>query len=72
MVKNFVIIGANSDIAKQFIKLTRDKDINLFGVSSQRTEKNFLEISDYVLEKEAIVEYISKVSNPIIIFFNGR
>lgn len=72
---NFVIIGASSEIASKFINLCTSKNYEYLAISRSKVnvshEKNFLKVDDYLDDIEMISNAIEKLTDPILIFFNG-
>lgn len=75
-MKNVIIIGSNSEIAKSLIQiLVKGREFNLFTISS--SDKNLksshvhLKINNYFNECFKIIDFIKSIENPTIIFFNG-
>jgi hypothetical protein len=71
----FVLIGAGSEIAAEFMKLCKENNIDFFTVSRNKINEdlsnNNLIISDYIDSKKSISRFINNIENPTVIFFNG-
>lgn len=68
--KNYILIGASSDLSIAFQKLVNSK--NLYLVSTKiDSSKNSLNVIDYIEDCKSITTFIKNVKNPIVIFFNG-
>ena len=69
-MNNIVIIGADSEIAKDFIKIALENSDNILSIS-RNNEISDIKIDDYLLNTKEIVNKIKKIDRPIVIFFNG-
>jgi len=69
---NIILVGASSEVAKQFIKKI-DSEHNVYKISSNNFSEtiNSLDVTDYLEEKLKIVSFIQEIDNPYIFFFNG-
>lgn len=70
MVRNYLIIGADSELAKAFIQFNSNKDTGFYKLSRNKNESD-LEIKDYLLDVEKITNYVKKLPPCYVIFFNG-
>lgn len=70
MVNNYLIIGADSELAQEFIKINSTNKVNLFKISRNPIESDVL-ISDYFNDVQKIIDYVESLPNCYIIFFNG-
>ena len=73
--KDIVIIGSSSEIAAEFIKICVKNSENVISISRSSNVSiegiQHTQINDYLDDYENIRTIIKKLSNPIIIFFNG-
>ena len=69
-MNNIVIIGADSEIAKEFIKIALENSDNILSIS-RNNDISDIKIDDYLLNTKEIVNKIKKIDRPIVIFFNG-
>ena len=73
--KDIVIIGSSSEIAAEFIKICVKNSENVISISRSSNVSiegiQHTQINDYLDDYENIRNIIKKLSNPIIIFFNG-
>lgn len=70
MSKNYILVGSSSELSKEFSKLSMNR--NLYTISTKENSlKNHLNVRDYLNDVGEIISFISKIENPIIIFFNG-
>ena len=72
MNKNIVLLGSSSELASEFSKI--NSSYNVYKISSSNVDlnnSNNLLINSYFDNAEEIVEFISKINSPFIIFFNG-
>ena len=70
MVNNFLIVGADSELARDFIKLNLNKNNNIFKISRNIFESD-IEINDYIKDFKTIINYAKKIPRCNVIFFNG-
>ena len=70
MVNNYLIIGADSELAKAFIQFNSNKESEIFKISRNRVESD-LEIGDYIDDIDKVINYVKKLPSCYIIFFNG-
>lgn len=70
MRNDIVIIGGDSEIAKEFNKIARSNKSKILDISRKK-ESATLKVHDYISSTNDIIEEIKKLENPIIIFFNG-
>ena len=70
MVNNYLIIGADSELAKAFIQLNPNKESKFFKISRNRIESD-LEIGDYFDDIDKVIDYVKKLPTCYVIFFNG-
>jgi len=72
---NILVIGASSEIADEFVKRCIYKKDNIFLVTRKTELKNnfnnVLIVDDYLSRKDEIVNFIKKIENLYVIFFNG-
>lgn len=68
---NFVLIGASSDLAKEFIKINKKHNLNLISSNKLSDSHNHLYVDDYIDDINKILSFCENIDNPIIIFFNG-
>ena len=71
MVRDIVLIGASSDIAIEFSKNKFDEFVKVHKISTNSNFKSDLKVYDYLENINIIKSYISKLENPLVIFFNG-
>jgi len=72
MNKNIVLLGSSSELASEFTNINSSN--NIFQISSTGVDlknSNNLLINNYIDDAEDIVNFISKINSPILIFFNG-
>jgi len=72
MSKNIVLLGSSSELASEFTEI--NSSYNVYKISSSNVDlnnSNNLLINSYFDNAEEIVEFISKINSPFIIFFNG-
>ena len=74
-MKNFVLFGGNSEFCKTFIDLSKHKGYKVWGVSRKKIDNlsidNQLLVSDYFKESTRILDFLKKIDQPYIFFFNG-
>ena len=70
MVNNYLIIGADSELAKAFIQFNSNKESEFFRISRNRIESD-LEIGDYRDDIDKVINYVKKLPSCYVIFFNG-
>ena len=70
MVNNYLIIGADSELAKAFIEFNSNKGIEFFKISRNEIESD-LKIGDYLNDIDTIINYVKKLPPCYVIFFNG-
>lgn len=69
--KNIVIIGSSSELAQEVLQQI-DFSNTIFSISLKESyETNHLKVSNYLEDAKNIVEFISSVDSPVVIFFNG-
>tara|TARA_Y100000385_G_C13063528_1_gene625558 strand:- start:147 stop:824 length:678 start_codon:yes stop_codon:yes gene_type:complete len=75
MKKNILVLGANSEFAESFIELTNNTSHEVFGISREKVQnlskQNQIVVSNYLDNMNEIINFIKKINNPYIIFFNG-
>ena len=69
-MNNIVLIGADSEIAKEFKKIAVENSDNVLSIS-RNNDISDVKIDDYLLNTKEIVNKIKKIDRPIVIFFNG-
>jgi short-subunit dehydrogenase len=69
--QELVIFGASSDIATEFDKLLKTSNYKVHKFSLNDPENSCVEITNYIKDIKSIKNYINKLENPMIIFFNG-
>lgn len=71
----FLLLGANSEIANEFIKICSNNKDETFLVTRsaklQKKYKNVLVVDDYLNEVKKITSFIEKEENIYVVFFNG-
>ena len=69
---NIVILGSSSELSEQFVKII-GKNQNIYKISSGILveNENCLQIKDYQDDLARIINFIQKIDNPYIFFFNG-
>lgn len=70
MVNNYLIIGADSELAKAFIQFNSNKESEFFKISRNKVESD-LEIGDYIDDIDKVINYVKKLPFCYVIFFNG-
>ena len=70
MVKNILVIGADSELAKEFINSKSNKNTNFYKVSRNIKESD-IEVKNYLIDSQKISEFAEKIPSCIVIFFNG-
>jgi short-subunit dehydrogenase len=69
--KNIVIIGSSSELAQEVLQQINLEN-SIFSISlKESNETNHLKVSNYLEDATSIVEFISSVDDPIVVFFNG-
>ena len=69
--KNIIVFGSSSELAGEFIKQLDDTN-TIYTISLKNSKKiTHLQISDYLGSIDDIIKFISPITNPIVIFFNG-
>tara|TARA_B100000214_G_scaffold373638_1_gene354402 strand:+ start:461 stop:1126 length:666 start_codon:yes stop_codon:yes gene_type:complete len=70
MVRNYLIIGSNSELAKEFIKLNSINRNQIFTISRNSRESD-IDIDGYKENFDEIFNYVKNIPNCYILFFNG-
>lgn len=70
MVNNILIVGADSELAREFIKFNLNKNNKIYKVSRNNFESD-IEINDYIKDVNVIINYVNKLPRCYVIFFNG-
>lgn len=74
-MENFILIGANSELATFFAKELKLNKFNIYGVSRKivpyLSENNQIQIDDYIGNYKDLLSFIKNIENPSIVFFNG-
>ena len=69
--KNIIIIGSSSELAQEVLKQLIQSN-TIFSISLKDSDDTkHLKVTNYLDEAKNIVEFISSVHSPIVIFFNG-
>jgi short-subunit dehydrogenase len=69
--KNIVIVGSSSELAQEVLQQINFSN-TIFSISlKESNQKNHLKVSNYLEDSKNIVEFISSVDSPVVIFFNG-
>jgi short-subunit dehydrogenase len=69
--RNIVIVGSSSELAQEVLQQINFSN-TIFSISlKESNQKNHLKVSNYLEDSDNIVEFISSVDSPIVIFFNG-
>jgi short-subunit dehydrogenase len=69
--KNIIIIGSSSELAQEVLKQLIQSN-TIFSISLKDSDDTkHLKVTNYLEEAKNIVEFISSVHSPIVIFFNG-
>ena len=75
VTSNFILIGANSDLALEFAKELKLKKQHIYGVSRKNIpyllDDNQIQLTNYIDMTESLIKFIKKIDNPYVIFFNG-
>lgn len=75
VTSNFILIGANSELASEFAKELKSKKQHIYGVSRKNIpyllDDNQIQLTNYTEDKESLIKFIKNIDNPYIIFFNG-
>ena len=72
-MKNIVIIGAGSDISKEFVQQIDKNEYKVYFISREESmpqNQNKLTVDNYENELNSITDFIDDISNPYLIFFN--
>ena len=74
MTKNIILIGSSSELSNEFIEIAH-KIKNLYSISRKKIDNNklidHLEVDNYENRVDDIENFIKKIDDPTIIFFNG-
>ncbi len=70
MVNNYLIMGADSELAKAFIQYNSNKDNEFFKISRNEIESDLV-IGSYLHDIDTIINYVKKLPPCYVIFFNG-
>ena len=70
MVNNILIVGADSELAREFIKFNLNKNNKIYKLSRNNFESD-IEINDYTKDVNVIINYAKKLPRCYVIFFNG-
>ena len=70
MVNNYLIVGADSELARAFVKANLNKNNKIFKISRNDFESD-IEIKDYIKDFRTIINYAKKIPHCYVIFFNG-
>lgn len=70
MVNNLVIIGASSELAISFNKIINSKKYNIYNIS-RNNKYSEIKLVDYISDTQKIYNFIKKIENPTVLFFNG-
>ena len=72
---NYVLFGANSELAKSFAGKLLKKNYNVYGISRSNLDflpnKKQLRIDHYEKNFNEIKNFISNIDNPYVVIFNG-
>lgn len=73
MVDKFIIFGASSEIAIEFIKICKQKKLDFIPISRETTQLNGenINILDYLDDFDKYKHLLSKFEKCNVIFFNG-
>ena len=67
MVRNYLIIGSNSELAKEFIKLNSINKNQIFTISRNSKESD-IDIGGYKENFDEIFNYVKNIPNCYILF----
>jgi short-subunit dehydrogenase len=74
-MKNFILIGANSELATSFAEELKLNKFNIYGASRKvvpyLSEKNQIQLEDYIENYKDLLNFIKNIEEPYIVFFNG-
>ena len=75
MSKEFIIIGASSELGIELASVLKKENNLVFGISRNDIKPNYysetLIVSDYINDFEKIKDFINKLNKPTLIFMNG-
>ncbi len=75
MSKEFIIIGASSELGIELANVLKKENNLVFGISRNDIKPNYysetLIVSDYINDFERIKDFINKLNKPTLIFMNG-
>ena len=75
MSKEFIIIGASSELGIELANVLKKENNLVFGISRNDIKPNYysetLIVSDYINDFERIKNFINKLNKPTLIFMNG-
>jgi nucleoside-diphosphate-sugar epimerase len=73
--KNFILFGANSELATTFAEEIVLSNHKVYGISRSVVpyldEKNQIQIKNYIDYSDKLHDFIKKIDEPYLIFFNG-
>ena len=67
-MNNYLIIGADSELAKAFIQFNSNKESEFFRISRNRIESD-LEIGDYLDDIDKVINTLKNYP-PVTLFFS--
>ena len=67
MVNNYLIVGADSELAREFVKANLNKNNKIFKISRNDFESD-IEIKDYIKDFRTIINYAKKY-HTVMLFF---
>ncbi len=70
MVRNYLLIGSNSELAKEFINLNAINKNQIFRISRNSNDSD-IDIKGYKESFDEIFNYVKNIPNCYIVFFNG-
>ncbi len=75
MSKEFIIIGASSELGIELASVLKKENNLVFGISRNDIKPNYysetLIVSDYINDFERIKDFINELNKPTLIFMNG-
>lgn len=70
MKDNVIVFGSSSELAQEFIKINKSF-YRIYTISQNNAIKSDLNVSSYTKELDNIQNFVEKIENPYILFFNG-
>ena len=71
-MKNFILIGANSELATSFAEELKLNKFNIYSISRKvvpyLSENNQIQLEDYIENCKDILSFIKNIEDPYVVF----